>query len=313
MLKKWREQTKQLSENLTTNTKLEERLVDLLLEEEATLKDKVSFKNMSCPKLQGFLSRVEGIEILHELQNLHKPGYLTVFRAFRFPTLKRVYEVVNHLGYAVSNYEQDRILSLYTNREYLEKRKELKNDKRFWTQPQERVVEGLPVFSLVNDAIQIHRAFRGKVDRVGIVAIYIPINLLEEKIIKLTANTAIDLDYFNQERNIDINDFKKDTHKCEIDYKALRVRGVDLHEMYAQNLPFNLKEAKEWGIEQDFFLLDIKKINIKEGLFQDLFQNTEFLKRHQKFLHGFFGDQNIFGRRETKYLPFKCTKVMRLD
>ena len=307
MIEEWKKQLQELSENLTTNEVMPKHLAEKLLEEDVSLKERLSFEEINFPVSNDVLGEIEGLNILSGLQKQSKKGCLTLFRAVRFPTYKRMYEVSIN-GYAISNYEQERILDLYQNKDYVQKRESLKTDSRFWTQPQERVVHGLPLFCLVNDALQIHRAFRGETDKVVIIAIYIPHELLESKKIKLTANTAIDLDYENHERDFEISDFYKKDDIYEIDFGSLRARGIDLHEMYTRDLPLDIKQTEALGITQDLFLLDLYKI--KEGKkINNLFTNTEVLKKNKYFLHGFFGDQNIFGRRKAFYLPSSCSKI----
>ncbi len=305
----WKKQLRELSENLTTNGAMPQHLADKLLEEDLSLKDKLSFTEVDSPKLGGKLDEVEGLNVLAGLQSkTHKEGCLTLFRAVRFPTYKRMHGLVYGGGYVVSNYEQERILEFYQDENYIQKRDSIKADDRFWTQPQERVVNGLPLFSLVNDALQIHRAYRGEDDQMVIIALHIPQKLIESRKIKLIANTAIDLDYTNDDRDFEIKDFWKDNGTYEIDFEALRARGIDLHEMYTRDLPLDSKEAKALGITQDFFLLDIYRIKDQDPI-NALFEDTKLLKENKYFLHGFFGDQNIFGRRKSCYLPYKCYKI----
>jgi hypothetical protein len=310
VIEEWRKQLQELSGNLTTNEKMPEELIKKLLDEDESLKNKLQFEEVVFPELEETLGAVKGLNILSGLQNLHKKGCLTVFRAVRFPTFKRMYEMVSHSGYAASNYEQARIADLYHNEKYIQKRAEIMSDYRFWVQPQERVVHGLPLFCLANDALQIHRAFRGDIDQVAIIAIYIPHELLESGKLKLIANTAIDLEYSNSDRDFEIKDFVKDNGSLSIDFSALRTRGIDLHEMYTADLPENIVDAKKAGIEQEFLLVDIYKIAEPDiENINTVFRDTELLKKNRHFLHGFFGDQNIFGRRKAKYLPYKCSKI----
>lgn len=115
------------------------------------------------------------------------------------------------------------------------------------------------------------------------------------------------MDYDNCERDFRINDFQKKDNSYAPDYKALRVRGIDLHEMYFKNLPFDLEGHKLLGIEQRFFLVDIYRIDLHNSRIRNL--SIEVLKEHEYFLHGIFGDQNIFGRGVTRHLPFQCHEV----
>src|SRR5579863_5246795 len=125
MLEKWREQLSQLSNNLTTNEVMPSFIVEKILEEDISLNDKLAFEEINFPKLLPPLDKINGLHILAGLQNMTKPGSLTLFRAVRFPTYKRMFEVMSHSGYAISNYEQERILNLYQKPEYIERRREI--------------------------------------------------------------------------------------------------------------------------------------------------------------------------------------------
>ena len=118
------------------------------------------------------------------------------------------------------------------------------------------------------------------------------------------------MDYTNNERDFEIKDFIKTNGAYEIDFRALRMRGIDLQEMYTADLPWQVSEAEKFGITQDFFLLDIYKIKDTSKI-NELKKETELLKNNRYFLHGFFGDQNIFGRRMSSYLPSKCYKITK--
>lgn len=310
MLKIWNKTLDELSGNLTTNEYMPKKLKSILLDENLSLKDKVSFEELKFKPLSGILNEIKGLNILSSLQNLKQKNCLTVFRAIRFPTYKRIYQMVYEQGYAVANYEQERILELYKNRKYIEKRKKIQKDKNFWTQPQERVVHGLPIFNLVNDALQIHYAFRNQTDKLAIVAMYIPYQLLQNKKVKLIANSAIDLDFDSEERNVEIQDYILKNEVVEINQEPLIARGVDLQEMYAKNLPWNINDCEKLKIKQDFFILDIYEIT-NQNKVKKLFKDTNTLIKNKDFLHGFFGDQNIFGRRSTRYLPSRCFKVSK--
>lgn len=308
MIEQWRSQLHEHSGNLTTNQSMPEVLIDQILEEDESLKEQLSLEEIHFPKLEGKLDTVEGLHIIAGLQQQSRDGYMTVFRGVRFPTYKRMYNLVHERGFSISNYEQARILALYENPDYIEKRNVLKSDPRFWTQPQERVVPGLPVFTLANDALQIHRAFRGIDDLAALCAIHIPHELIESRKVTLVTNTAIDINSDTNERDFEIHDFKNTNGKLEIDQDALRARGIDLYEMYARNLPYNLKEMKEQGIDQECFLLNISQITERARL-NELFGDTQLLIDNEWFLHGLFGDQNIFGRRKTEHLPYKCQSI----
>lgn len=307
MLSKWEKGTRERSGNLTTNDHLPPEIKRKLLLENLSLINDLEFEEINFPTLCKELNSIEGMRVLSGLQKLKKEGNLTVYRAIRFPTLSRIWRTVSELGLSIPNYEQERILQLYGKRDYVAKRRRIQANPHFWTQPQERVVDGVPVFCLVNDALQIHRAYRSEKDRVLMIGIHIPYKLLRSGDISLFANTAIDLDYDNSERDFKITDFQERDGSFVIDYKALRVRGIDLHEMYFKGLPFDLEGHKLLGIEQRFFILDIYKLDSNDSRIREL--STEVLEEHEYFLHGIFGDQNVFGRQATRYLPFKCHEV----
>ncbi len=309
MIEKWKKQLKELSGNLTTNHPMPQRLIDKLLEEDSSLKDKLVFEEVNFPKLDNGIFELQGLDILAGLQKLQKSDCVTLFRAMRMPTYKRIYNMVYEHGCSFSNFEQDRILDLYHEPDYLTKREEIKKDARFWTQPQERVVHGLPVFALINDTLQIHRAYRGQEDQIAIAVIHIPYTLINSEKIQLMANAAIDLDYHNDDRDFPIKDFVKEDNYYRINYGALRTRGIELHEMYTRDLPMDIKSAQELGIEQEFYLLDVYKVDETQVKSLRLELDNQILKEHEFFLHGFFGDQNIFGRRSSEYLPSKCYRI----
>lgn len=309
-LSRWKKDIRSSSENLTTNARMPAHIQKRLLQEDVSARRLLVFDDVHFSPLQGWSKQIKGLAILSGLQKFHKKGCLTVYRAIRFPTYTRLFEMVSEKGFAVPNYEQERILELYKNPSFIKQRKFIKKKKWFWTMPQERVVNGLPVFSLVNDAIQIHRAFRSVKDRVALVVMHIPHTLFKKKQVQLIANAAIDLDYDDGSRDVPIQDFAVKKDRVEIRYDALRARGVDLHEMYAQGLAWTIQEANQQGIEQQYFLLDIYRIQERtKKLLKRLKADTKTLLRYQYFLHGIFGDQNIFGRRDATYLPLRCRRV----
>ncbi len=307
IIEEWREQLRSPSGSLTTNAPMPEQLINKLLEEDISFKDKLSFEEMAFPTLSGVLNEITGLNIIAGLQRQSKKDYLTLFRAIRFPTYKRMYESIGKSGYATSNYEQERILELYGRDDYQKERSAITSNPIFWTQPQERVVDGLPLFSLVNDALQIHYSFRGKQDFVALAGLHIPKGLIESGAIKLISNSAIDLDYKNGEQDFEIKDFVATDASYKFDYPALRAQGIDLHEIYSRGLPFNLSVAQSMGIEQETFLLETYRL--PAGELEKLRTNSKMLKENAYFLHGIFGDQNIFARQKANHLPTKCYKV----
>jgi hypothetical protein len=310
MLENWRAQMAELSGNLTTNNAMPQWIADKLLEEDASLKEKLSFEEIHFPLIEGKLDTIKGLEIVAGLQNKTKQDCMTLFRAVRFPTFKRMHEMMYEHGCSISNYEQERITTLYAETTYIEKREALKSDPLFHIQPQERVVPGIPLFALANDALQIHRAYRGLEDMLAMCAIHIPEELVTSQEIKLIANTAIDLNHDTNERDFEIRDFRKKNGKIEINFSSLRVRGIDLHEMYTKDLPLGVKEMEARGINTEYFLLNIARIT-DETRMNEIFSDTDVLKKNEYFMHGFFGDQNIFGRRRSQYLPTKCQSIKK--
>jgi len=309
LINNWKKQLEKLSGNLTTNEYMPEKIRQVLLEEDSSLRNKLSFEEINFPKLSGLLGEIKGLEILSGLKKINKKGCLTLYRAMRFPPYKRMYELGCNYGCAIANYEQERILELYNDKKYKAKRNQIQKNKNFWVIPQERVVCGLPAFSLVNDALQIHQAFRGKKDKVVMMAIHIPHKILKTKV-RLIANPAIDESYDICDRDYEIKDFVNNDGIIGFDYSFLRAKGIDLYEIYAQNMPWSLSDMKKIGISHDFFLLDIYEIQGKDKKkIKRLFDNNKLLKENQYFLHGFRGDQNIFARRESRYLPIKCRKI----
>ena len=306
--KKWQLSVKERSGNLTTNDYLSVNLRKKLLSDVTGSDKDIKYIQKSFPSLCKELDQIIGMKILSGLQKLHKSNNITVYRAIRFPTLSRIWETVHKLGLSMSNYEQERILQIYNNKEYINKRKNIQQDALFQTQPQERVIDGVPIFASVNDAIQIHRAYRHKTDRVLLIAIHIPYQLIKNNSLTLITNSSIDTNYDNDSRDCKINQFKKvDNHYC-IDFRSLRVRGIELNEMYFKGLPFDLKGHSSIGIQQKFFLLDINKIDIKNINIENL--SDKILKKYEYFLHGLYGDQNPFGRSPTKYLPTNCSEII---
>ncbi|MFA6099458.1 MAG: hypothetical protein WC750_01095 [Patescibacteria group bacterium] len=287
-----------------------ERIKNILLDEDLSLGNKYRLEKVKFPKSLGILGKIRGMDILAGLQKLHKPGHLTVFRAIRFPTNKRIFKAIFENGCALPNFEQERILELYHDPKYVQKRKGIQKDRNFWVQPQERVVNGLPVFHLVNDAIQIHHAFRHERDRVLVIALYLPYALLKNKNIHLISNSAIDLNYSDQSRDFEIQDFVFDGQRVQVALEPLMARGIDLHEMFIKNLPWDIKGCDRFGIKQDYYLLDIHRIKDDKKI-KKLRSDTKILLKNNNFLHGFFGDQNVFARRASKYLPFACFKIER--
>ncbi|MFH1770164.1 MAG: hypothetical protein ABH828_01265 [archaeon] len=309
----WTEESSKLSGNLTSNSSLPKDISDRLFSDDNF--DKKYFKSITSQKIEPLkfnneLNYITGLDILAELQNLSKPNNLTLFRAIRFPTPKRLSELVNEKGFSQENYEQERLQRLYSDKEYLLLREQIKNNALFNFQPQERIVEGLPAFSLVNDAIQIHRAYRSNVDRVAIAVGFFPKELFEEGIFELYANTAIDFERQNDSRDFKITDFKQGPKGSTIiDYSSLRVRGIDVFETFLRKAPTNMSDMNKLGVKQSFYVLDIYNAKNYNVNFDSISQNSKLLKENEWFLHGFLGDHSLLGRDKAKYIPFNCYEI----
>ena len=121
-MKNWKDNLKKLSGNLTTNASMPTGLRKVLLQEDLSLKNKILLEEKSFSQLKGLLGEIPGMNILAGLQNLKKQNCLTVYRAVRFPTYKRMHEIVTTSGFAIGNYEQERIEKLYKDKNYFKKR-----------------------------------------------------------------------------------------------------------------------------------------------------------------------------------------------
>jgi len=193
------------------------------------------------------------------------------------------------------------------------KRASLLNDPLFSFLPQERIVPGLPVFFNVNDAIHIHRAYRNDNDLIGIIVAFIPINLIKSDQIEFFSNYALVQNYSDSHGDKKITYFKQLKHNGQFIpyYSALNWEGNLVYEAYSKGIPLNIEESTKLGIEQKFFLLDIYKpdINTNEKKINDIDLTNELQESSLYFLYGFWGDDNIFMRRPSEYLPKTCYEV----
>lgn len=314
MLDIWEESTKQSSGNLVSNAPLPDSIRKKILQTDnfdyQKMKRNIKFNPTNFLELQGKINRIPGFEILSGLQNLFIPNYLTLFRAVRFPTPKRICQLVNE-GYSISNYEQERLQELYHNPQYIKKREEILKDPWFPLIPQERIVKGVPAFLFANDAIQIHNAYRSDIDKIALIALFIPSNLLENKQIELYSNTAIDVNIEGNYPDKIINHFEKqDEGRIIPNYKKLLLNPQNIYESYLQGLPFKLKKCEEKEIQQRFFILDLYKFRKFNDNFDFLSQYKNILK-YESFLHGFNGENSFIGRKKSEYLPFKCAEILK--
>lgn len=306
----WQLQLEDKAKSYTSSASMPADLIQKLVSDDPALEEKLSFKPFAKIPVEDFAKELDvfaGLSIVSYLQNINLPGFLTLYRAIRIPTFKRMFAAVSTEGFSVSNYEQERLLSIYENSEYKSERNELKKDSLFKTQVQERIVEGLPVFHYVNDAIQIHNSFRDMgFDSLLLSAIHIPFHLFEENKISLYANRAIDFDYMSKDGDVNINNFvmQDDFKNCSIDVDRMRMSGLNLYESYIDGLPFGLEKNSKLGVKQSFYFLDLYSISGFKP-HADLISKFDFLP-------GFLGDFELFGRRKSEFVPL-CAYEVNLE
>lgn len=312
----WNKIAKIPSGNYASNLPLDEDLLNNLMENHISnehFNKKVEINKIKFPKLERNLKKVVGLDILSGLHKLYKKDCITVFRAIRFPTPRRIIQMVEEKGISMLNYEHDRLLKIYEDPDYRKKRQNLLNDPLFSFIPQERIVPGLPIFFNANDAIHIHRAYRNENDLIGIIVSFIPYNLIKTDSIEIYSNYALVQNFSDSQGDKKITYFKRLSHNGQYIpfYNALNWEGNMVYEAYSKGIPKNIADSIGIGIEQRFFLLDIYKpeINVKKKTINDIELANELLDNNLYFLYGFWGDDNIFMRRPSEYLPKTCYEV----
>ena len=264
-------------------------------------------------ELTSQLNQLGGLRLLSYLQKLNIPGHLAVYRAIRFPTEQRTREVLLYNGISTINYEHERLLSLYNDKDYISKREQIKCDKRFDLQLQERIVKGLPIFFMVNDSIQIHRAFRcHSKDKIIIIVAFIPLHLLKNGNIRIISNVPLAESYDNDSNDYDITEFTIiNNNMVEMDWNRLRRQGINLYEAYLTGVPYSISDCESLDIKQKYYMVDIYRphINCKIKSINDVIISDQILDANHSFMFGFFGDYHIFGRRCSEYLPLKCHEI----
>lgn len=312
----WKHIAEKPSGNYASNVPLASELLNKLMENHISndfFYSKVEITNAKFPKLENNLNQVHGLDILSGLHKLYKKECLTVFRAVRFPTPRRILKMVEEVGISILNYEHDRLLQIYENPEYKAKRKNLLNDPLFSFIPQERIVPGLPIFFNVNDAIHIHRAYRNEIDLIGIIVAFIPVNLIKSDKVQFFSNYALVQNYSDSQGDKKISYFKHLKYNGQYIpyYSALNWEGNMVYEAYSKGIPHNLEDSTKLGIEQKFYLLNIYKpdINVNEKKINGIDLSSELQDNNLYFLYGFWGDDNIFMRRPSEYLPKACYEV----
>ncbi|WP_075343144.1 hypothetical protein [Tenacibaculum agarivorans] len=313
----WDLMTSQPSGNYVSNLPLDEDLKELLLNNSINKVDfdkQVRLNEVKFDRLSKKIDTVTGLNILSGLQKLHKPDHLTVYRAIRFPTKTRIISMIKDRGISTLNYEHNRLMRIYENDEYMMKREQLMKDPRFSFQPQERVVPGLPVFFNINDAVHIHRAYRGEDDIIGIVTAFIPYNLIKQDTVEIYSNDAIVENYSDDSGDRKINYYNKNREgRVCPSYKALSVEGSQIYETYCKGIPEDLESCENLGIEFKYFLLKLYKpqIDIKSKRINGVDISSELAQYKLPFLYGFWGDDNIFMRRVSQFLPNSCYEITK--
>lgn len=314
---KWNKMTAKPSGNYTSNLPLDLDLKNLLLQKDINqtfFNKSITLNPLVFKPLSEKLNTIQGLNILSGLQELYMPNCITVYRAIRFPTKKRIYSMLNNDGISTLNYEHDRLMRIYEDEDYKRKRNALKKDPRFSFQPQERIVPGLPVFFNINDAIHIHRSYRDTNDIIGIVTAFIPYNLIKQNCVEIYSNDAIVENYSDAFGDKKINHFKQNSNEEYLPfYKALGIEGNQIYETYCKGIPEQINECDTLNIKFRYFLLELykPKIDIWEKSINGVNLSEEIVKYKLPFLYGFWGDDNIFMRRSSEFLPKKCHEVTR--
>ncbi|MFY0602747.1 MAG: hypothetical protein JXQ93_02275 [Flavobacteriaceae bacterium] len=313
----WERMTAEPSGNYTSNLPLDEDLKKLLLNEnlkEVTFNKQLSLKKMEFNSLSKKINTIQGLNALSGLQELQKPNCITIYRAIRFPTKTRITSMLTDKGLSTLNYEHERLMRIYEDSDYKKKRNALKKDLRFSFQPQERVVPGLPIFFNVNDAIHIHRAYRSDHDIIGIVTAFIPHSLIQQNTVEIFSNDAIVENYSDDFGDKKINHYKQSSNGSVIPfYKALGIEGNQIYETYCKGIPERIKDCNDMGIEFRYFLLELYRpeIDPQDKCINGVDISDELAKYKLPFLYGFWGDDSIFMRRVSEFLPKTCYEITK--
>lgn len=314
-IEKWSKSAAEPSGNYTSNLPLDQELLNVLMENHIPMEhfnNTLNINDIRFPNIDKNAKLVQGLNILAGLQNLSKPDCISVYRAIRFPTPKRLIKIATSTGISTLNYEHQRLLKIYEDPDYKAKRENLRKDPRFCFQPQERIVPGLPVFFNVNDAIHIHRAYRNENDLIVIAVAYIPNKLISNDKIEIFSNFALVQNYSDSDGDRKIKYFKSLPNGRIIPFfKALNIEGNLVYETYCKGIPQTLEDSLEQGIEQQFYLLELykPKIDAHDKSINGINLSKELASNNSYFLYGFWGDDNIFMRRTSEFLPKKCFEI----
>jgi len=320
LINNWYSAAKIPSGNYTSNLPMPDAIINKLLKNEIKtndLKESLITESIKLHQLTYPVSKYCGFQILAYLQNLYLPNCLTVYRAIRFPTPNRINEMVKVSGLSTINFEHERLLSIYEDSDYKLKREQLLKDPAFSFQPQERIVQGLPVFLNVNDAVQIHRPFRlSNKDYIAIAVSFIPYDLLSSDKIQMFSNQALVQNYFDNQGDRKITHYKFDPLlRVKPSFSLLRLEGIQLYESYLVGFPHKIEDCIGLDISTKFYLLEIENISSKndDESLKDIKIDKNIMGDHSYFLYGFWGDDNIFLRRPSEYLATKCIELAQRE
>ena len=312
----WQKVATQPSGNYASNLPLDVDLLEKLMENHISdeyFNEQISLTLTKFPKHDNTLSQVDGLDILAGIQGFYKKDCVTVYRAIRFPTPRRILKMAKERGISMLNFEHERLLRIYEDPTYIKKREEIKMDPKFSFLPQERIVPGLPIFFSVNDAIHIHRAYRSENDIIGLSVAFIPYDLIKKDKIEIFSNYALVQDCYDSDGDKKLHYFKQlgSTKQFIPFYKALNMEGNMVYETYCKGVPEQLNDCSNLGIEQKHYLLEIykPKIDIKQKKINNIDLSGNIFEQNPYFLYGFWGDDNIFMRRPSEYLPKTCYEV----
>lgn len=271
------------------------------------------------------LAEIPGMQELAYLQRLSFPtindNYFVGYRAINFPTPRKIRDVILHQK--VGNGEQVRLKGLYDNSAYQTSRVNILSDPEIGLQilPQERIVDGLPVFNGVTDAIGVHNNFRDEnLDAVLLMVIGIPLTLMESNTVNLWCNPAVVREYSDgsQDFKIPLNYFKRNKlipGRYHPSRQQLGRRGIYLYEMYLQNFPRSKDEWDRLGIQTQYFLAELRGIdaNLGRSHIDRKFIDDGTLNSNHDILFGMWGGPDGFGaeRNPVSYLPFRVWEVKK--
>lgn len=311
----WIYRAEKEAETLTSKAPLNPKAIELLFSDEHYYQDFNG--SLEVTKIAPFGSDnnivLNGLKILKYLQELQISNTLKLFRAIRYPTPSRIYNSLYKYGPCLSNYEQERIFNLYSNEKYITQRSLIAKNSHFCFLPQERIVKGLPIFFIANDAIQIHNSLRSKKDLLLLTVLFIPKKFIENKEFKIFLNMPIEEDYQNDRRDIELNQYIIDDQMMSENLTLLSNKGIDLFEAYIKNLPYTLQGLCLKELKIKFYLLKISHIVVEpiNSKINELIIGDE--ENSQLYMKGFWGENSITSRKPSNFLPEDCYELRKKE